>query len=223
MALFSTTAYVTLDETPELQNDYWSDIVGDLDDNDIAADQLPATFLERLTAIGAGAPTLVALSGYTGAAGDTGANAFTYTPIGGSADIYFSDASGNVLNGTNSGLTTVDGQAIFLYTDSENNNILLGKTTGGELVLSAYLEQTSNGEAGAKIWMVQYGALFNPTATDPDDAVDLQDLVHVTVAQDRSFSLANAPSGQNLFVMFGDSELRPWARRALRIAPQTRI
>ena len=206
MAILSTSASITLDETPELQNDYVSDIAGDSDDNDISASLLPEPFLERLTALGASTPTLAALSGYTGAPGDTGANAMTYTPISDSVDIYFSDASGNMLNGVNSGLSTVDGQAIFLYTDSENNNILLGKTAGDVIVFSAYLEETSSGEIGAKIWMVQYGALFDPNAANPDDPVDLNDLVHVTVGQELSFSLANAPAGQNLFVMFGDAE-----------------
>lgn len=207
MSLTSTSASVTLDETTGLQNNYWSDITGDLDDNDIAAGLLPSAFLTRLTELGAATPTLAALSGYTGAAGNTGANAITYTPISSAYDLYFSDAAGDALNGTDSSLTTADGQAIYLYTDSKDNNILLGKTSGGTIVFSAYLEQTSNGETGAKIWMVQYAALYNPVATNPDDPINLGDLVHVTLAQDRSFSLADAPSGQNLFVMFGDSEV----------------
>ncbi|MBU3724321.1 MAG: hypothetical protein FGM18_02275 [Burkholderiaceae bacterium] len=208
MALLTTGTTTTLDETAELQNAAMSSgITEDANDNDISADQIPAEFLARLTALGADTPSMLALSGYDGTIGDTGANVITYTPIGGSADVYFSDAFGGALDGADSGLATTSGDPILLYTDAENNNVLLGKTTGGDIVFSAYLEQTSNGETGAKIWMVQYEALFNPDANNPDDPVDLENLVHVTVAQDRSFSLENAPSGQNLFVMFGDSEV----------------
>lgn len=50
---------------------------GDADDNDILVASLPSTFASRLTALGAGTATGAALSGYTGAVGNTGSDAFT--------------------------------------------------------------------------------------------------------------------------------------------------
>lgn len=207
MALLFTGSSTTLDETPGLQNATNSvAVIGDANDNDIATSALPAAFLDRLIALGAGAPTQAALSGYDGAVVSTGSLAVSYTPTGGPVDIFFSDAAGNLLDGVASGLRTTSGQPIMLHTDSQNNNILLGKA-GADIVFSAYLEESTIGQAGAKIWMVQYQALENPNALNPDDPVDLMDLVYVTLDQGHDFSLENAPAGQNLFVMFGNTEV----------------
>ncbi|WP_373922248.1 hypothetical protein [Pseudomonas sp. T8] len=55
---------------------------------------------------------------------------------------------------------------------------------------------------GGKIWTVEYQPLQHPDATNPDDSLNLLDKVFVGTSQDLEFSLANAPSGQNLFLMF---------------------
>lgn len=207
MALLFTGSSTTLDETTGLQNATNSvAVIGDANDNDIATSALPAAFLDRLIALGASAPTQAALSGYDGALVSTGSLAVTYTPTGGPVDIFFSDAAGNPLDGVPSGLSTTTGDPIMLYTDSQNNNILLGKA-GTTIVFSAYLEESSSGQAGAKIWIVQTQALGNPDALNPDDPVDLMDLVYVTLDQDQDLSLENAPAGQNLFIMFGKPEV----------------
>ncbi|WP_349747525.1 DUF5801 repeats-in-toxin domain-containing protein, partial [Pseudomonas frederiksbergensis] len=44
--------------------------------------------------------------------------------------------------------------------------------------------------------------LKHPDASNPDDAVNLLNKVFIGAAQDTEFSLAGAPSGQNLFLMF---------------------
>ncbi len=207
MALLFTGSSTTLDETSGLQNATSSaTVVGDANDNDIATSALPDAFLDRLNALGAGAPTHAALSGYDGTVVSTGALAISYTPTGAPVDMFFSDAAGSPLDGVASGLSTTSGQPIMLYTDSQNNNVLIGKA-GTEIVFSAYLEESTSGPAGAKIWLVQYQALANPNALNPDDPVDLMDLVYVTLDQGRDFSLENAPAGQNLFVMFGNTDV----------------
>ncbi|WPH16247.1 DUF5801 repeats-in-toxin domain-containing protein [Variovorax paradoxus] len=203
MTVLITTAIstVTLDESAGLQNSVDTPApAGDANDNDILASSLPTAFGSRLTTLGAAAPTKVALSGYTG--GNTGANVFTFSATGTVTDLSFTGATGAPLNGLDSGLDTADGDDIFLFTDTTNNNIVLGKTGAGVIVFAAYLEETGTPVSGAKIWMVQYEALSNPDATNADDAIDLAGKVFVSVSQDAEFNLAGAPSGQNLFLMF---------------------
>ncbi|MGJ3704377.1 DUF5801 repeats-in-toxin domain-containing protein [Variovorax sp. AFSI2.2] len=198
---FTPGSTVTLDESDGLQNAVATPAPAeDGNDNDILVTSLPATFTTRLTAAGAPAPTKAALSGYTGSG--TGANAFTFSGTGAFTGMSFTDAAGAPLNGLDSGLNTADGDDIFLYTDTTNNNVVLGKTGAGVVVFAAYLEETGTPVTGAKIWMVQYEAISNPDATNPDDAVDLTEKVYVSVSQDAEFNLADAPSGQNLFLMF---------------------
>ncbi|RRH87702.1 hypothetical protein EH244_16785, partial [Variovorax beijingensis] len=192
---------VTLDETTGLQNPAATPTpAGDADDNDILATSLPTAFTTRLTAVGAGAPTKAALSGYNGS--NSGTNAITLSGTGAFTGMAFTDANGAPLNGLDSGLNTADGEDIFLFTDTTNNNVVYGKTAAGVVVFAAYLEETGSPVTGAKIWMVQYEAMANPDAANPDDAVNLLNKVFVSVSQDTEFNLSDAPSGQNLFLMF---------------------
>ena len=198
-------ANVTLDETAGLQNlTATPSPAGDADDNDILLASLPSAFSTRLTALGAGTATGAALSGYTGAAGNTGSNAFTLTDPSGITDIRFVDSAGAPLDGVDSGLDTLDGTSILLYTDTNNNNILVGRAgaADGAIVFAAYIEETGSPVSGGKLWTVEYQPLKHPDATNPDDSLNLQDKVFVGVSQDLGFSLAGAPSGQNLFLMF---------------------
>lgn len=132
----------------------------------------------------------------------TGANAFTFTATGTVTDLSFTGSTGAPLNGLDSGLNTADGEDIFLFTDTANNNIVLGKTSAGVIVFAAYLEETGTPVSGAKIWMVQYEAISNPDPANADDSVNLLNKVFVSVSQDAEFNLEGAPSGQNLFLMF---------------------
>ncbi|KQU84225.1 hypothetical protein ASC78_10275 [Variovorax sp. Root318D1] len=192
---------VTLDESDGLQNVIATPApAGDANDNDILTSSLPGTFTARLTAAGAPAPTKAAVSGYNGSG--TGTNAFTFSASGAVNGMAFTDAAGAPLDGFNSGLFTADNEAIFLFTDTSNNNVVLGKTSGGAVVFAAYLEETGTPVSGAKIWMVQYEAIKHPDAANADDAVNLLNKVYVSVTQDTEFNLTDAPSGQNLFLMF---------------------
>ncbi|WLI15303.1 MULTISPECIES: DUF5801 repeats-in-toxin domain-containing protein [Pseudomonas] len=196
---------VSLDETAGLQNSTATPIpAGDADDNDILVASLPSAFSDRLTALGAGTATGAALSGYSGAVGDTGSNAFTLTDPSGVTDIRFVDSAGAPLDGVDSGLDTLDGTSILLYTDTSNNNILVGRAgaADGAIVFAAYIEETGSPVSGGKIWTVEYQPLKHPDATNPDDSLNLLDKVFIGVSQDLGFSLAGAPSGQNLFLMF---------------------
>ncbi|MFJ3373693.1 DUF5801 repeats-in-toxin domain-containing protein [Pseudomonas sp. NPDC086112] len=204
MAIGITGVNVSLDETAGLQNATATPSpAGDADDNDILVASLPSTFATRLTALSAGTATGAALSGYTGAVGDTGSNAFTITGGASITDISFVDSTGAPLNGLDSGLDTLDGTSILLYTDT-NNNILLGRagSATGAIVFAAYIEETGSPVSGGKIWTVEYQPLKHPDATNADDSLNLLDKVFVGTSQDLEFSLAGVPSGANLFLMF---------------------
>jgi len=207
-SILVTGASVTLDETSGLQNATATPSpAGDANDNDILLSALPSTFASRLSALGVGTAMDAALSGYTGAVGNTGSNAFTLnlTPGTNILDIKFTDSLGAALNGLDSGLDTLDGTSILLYTDT-NNNILLGRAGGpaGAIVFAAYIEETGSPVSGGKIWTVEYQPLKHPDASNPDDALSLLDKVFVSTLKD-GFDLTNAPSGQNLFLMFTGS------------------
>ena len=203
LGVVATGVNVTLDETANLQNATATPApLGDADDNDILVASLPSTFASRLTALGAGTATGAALSGYTGAVGNTGSDAFTLNAAPGAVvtGISFVGSDGAPLNGVDSGLDTLSGADILLYTDT-NDNIVLGRAGGpsGAIVFAAYIDETAT---GGKIWTVLYQPLAQPVTTNPDDAVNLLDKVFVGASQDLEFSLAGAPSGQNLFLMY---------------------
>ncbi|CAM5307139.1 hypothetical protein PFRA20S_02572 [Pseudomonas fragi] len=220
---------ITVDETSGLQNAATSTDIEDINDNDItvaainATDDtgdLPFPFESRLFALLGATPVKnAALSGYSGAAGNTGADLITIT--GTYVDLAFTDAqgkalgdSGNANGGSDwSGLYTLDGTKIFLYSDT-NNNIVLGRAgsegatpapdddlanPNGTIIFAAYLEQTAT---GAKVWMVQQEQLMHPDTANPDDVVDMTNHLWVTASQDLAFDFAGLPSGQNGFLMF---------------------
>jgi hypothetical protein len=207
LSVVASGASVTLDETAGLQNSTATPSpAGDADDNDILLASLPSTFSTRLTALGAGTAMGAALSGYTGAVGNTGSNAFSVSADPGATitNVSFVDSTGALLNGVDSGLDTLDGTSILLYTDTSNDNILVGRagSATGAIVFAAYIEETGSPLSGGKIWTVEYQPLKHPDATNPDDAVNLLNKVFIGAGQDAEFSLANAPSGQQLFLMF---------------------
>ncbi|WP_223545434.1 DUF5801 repeats-in-toxin domain-containing protein [Pseudomonas sp. A-B-19] len=206
LSVVATGEDVSLDETAGLQNGTATPgPVGDADDNDILVTSLPTTFTTRLATLGAGTATGAALSGYTGAVGNTGSNAFTITSAPGASitDVSFVDSNGVPLSGVVSGLFTLDGISILLYTDT-NNNIVLGRagSASGAIVFAAFIEETGSPVTGGKIWTVEYQPLQHTDTANADDSLNLTGKVFIGASQDMEFSLANAPSGQNLFLMF---------------------
>jgi T1SS-143 domain-containing protein len=202
LSIAATGVDVTLDETAGLQNATATSSPGeDANDNDTAR-SLPSDFSTRLTTLAAGTAMEAALSGHDGA--NEGSNAFTISGATSATDVSFVGANGAPLNDVDSGLFTLDGTSILLYTDTENNNILLGRAGGatGAIVFAAYIEETGSPVTGGKIWTVEYQPIKHPGTTNPDDSVDLTDLVFIGASQNLEFSLDNAPSGQNLFLMF---------------------
>lgn len=189
---------VTHDETAGLQNSVETPVpAGDADDNDVLYSSVPSVFKTRLEAL---YPSAEAIG-----AAQSGGNVVTFSPTGTLGNIALTDANGDPLDGDDSGLTATSGEAILLYTDTTNDNIVIGRTAGGTIIFAVYLEPTGGPPTtGAKLWTVQYEAIdHGDDGNDFDSAVDLTGLVHVTASEAQTFSFANAPSGNNLFMMFG--------------------
>ncbi|MDW7748016.1 DUF5801 repeats-in-toxin domain-containing protein [Halomonas sp.] len=195
---------VTHDETAGLQNGVATPTpVGDADDDDVLFSSIPLDFSSRLTALYAPDEPPTAL----GAAMSDG-DVVTFNPTGELGNVALTGANGDPLDGDDSGLVTTDGgEAILLYTDTDNDNIVLGKTASGTLVFAIYLEETGGTPpTGGKLWTVQYEAIDHGNdGNDHDSAVDLTGLVHVTAFEAQTFSFENAPSGNNLFMAFGNA------------------
>jgi hypothetical protein len=199
----SITGTVIADESSGDQRT--GNTTGDATGNDVGAGSLPTAFDDALVDLGlstGATTTTVAVSG--GSATDADGTAMITGLPAGFTDIAWTGSGGSALNGTDSGLDTTDGTSILLYTYSGDNNVLLGRAGGetGDIVFAAYLEVVNGTEA--KVWLVQFESIFHPDADDADDAVSPTDVIYVSVSQNIQFSLTGAPSGQNLFMMFGD-------------------
>jgi hypothetical protein len=216
MAITVTTTKVIVDETTGVQLN-GSTGAGDLSGNEFVfgaagAPTVPSAFSAALTDVATGLPSVGALSGFSTTA-STGVNVIDYggTIVTGAA---FVGSNGLPLSGVDSGLQTTDGTSVFLYTYSLDNNVLFGvkgnvnpedDIANAPIVFAAYLQETST---GVKAWLVQYESMFNDTlqgntAAAYDDPVSPDNVIFVALSQQTSFSLTGAPSGQNLFLMYG--------------------
>ncbi len=225
------------DETDGLQNtppnldpaidENGNDVALDLDGTDPDVPDFPVAFSSRLTALGSDPSGAIgaALSGYDGS--NDGLVALTINGNGFTiANLALTDEFGDLLNGLDSGVTTTDGgNNIFLFTDTENDNIVLGREgTGatadanGDIVLAIYLQEIPQAIdfINVKLWTVQYEAVFHnepgdgttPQGShDEFEPVDLTGNIFATAFRDLEFDLTNAPAGQNLFITFGDGDI----------------
>lgn len=113
------------------------------------------------------------------------ADFITLTPSGGSTIVDMvlaQNASGtpfDLVTGVDSGVSTVTGDKIWLFADSTNPNILLGRTgadatsaASGDVAFSLWLDEAADHQS-AGMYMVQYAALYHPDATNPDDRISL--------------------------------------------------
>jgi hypothetical protein len=89
-----------------------------------------------------------------------------------------------VTNGGVTGFTDIDGNAITLSADVNDPNIILG-TADGEISFAVVLDVVDNGTtiSSAKLYLVQYEALFHPIEGQIDslDVLDLTGLIQLDV------------------------------------------
>ena len=200
--LISVTGSVTHDESDGLQTGLPATATEANNDNDVAnlsALQTNAAALyDRLFT--AGGLNLTPPASVNGG-GQAVAQVITVTNGAGLNDLKFTDANGDALNGAASDLSTINGDAILLYTDTVNNNIVLGKTAGGDVVFALALEELKNASnvvTGGKIWIVQFTALDNGANLSHDNALDLTNKLYVTGNSELLFgNFDDAPANQN--------------------------
>ncbi|MDU8914050.1 DUF5801 repeats-in-toxin domain-containing protein, partial [Aestuariicoccus sp. MJ-SS9] len=233
MAEFQDTGvHVMVDETEGLQNLETTGETGretDKDDNDIAAGLVSQLSPEAYSLFtGLGDPIEYALSGYTGAEGDTGQEVFTVT-----ADSENSLLTGLTLTATldgvpfpvwdgggfdpadigetfNSGIDLLDDQDIYLFQAQQDPNLILGVAPDGSVAFGIYMEivEDENGFiTGGKLWTALYEPLYHlqPGADDESDII-LDNLVYVSATQATTFDLEGVPSGQNLHITAASSD-----------------
>ena len=205
-----TGVSVTHDETAELQNSLLSSgFPEDANDNDTSL-ALPTAFGTRLAALNAGTPIGKALSGFDGTN-----DGLDLIEIGSGTlvpSLVF--VLGGAGDGVDSGLRTLAGLPVYLYTDSSDKHIVLGRTASadGPVVVAFYLNESKDiggNIIGAKVWSVQYQPLQHTDPANADDPLTLAPNVlkvggAVSVVP---FSLAGAPSGQNLFLTIGTPDV----------------
>lgn len=230
MAQIFSGASTTIDESLLQQNNGSPSVPGDADDNDLGSFTLGSTnetlsdFVDTLLAnepLNTDASTdndvsvlEIALSGYDGTQtdlADTSLEAITLTDTSTVDALRFSQADGSAFPvdggsdpGIGSGLTTADGDAIYLFQDP-TGQFIVGREADGTLAFLLHLD-INDDFSGARIWTVLFQPLGQPDITDPDDSVDLDDIVFVTADESESFSAANAPAGNNLFITFANQD-----------------
>lgn len=105
--------------------------------------------------------------------------------------------------GVDSGLTDLDGNAIFLFGRAGSNNVVLGvigDDPTGEVVFAVVLDEAAGGHTSADMWLIMYEPLLHPLADQvgPDDILDLfnnNDKIFIessaTVVSDTIFTTSN--------------------------------
>ncbi|WP_292390458.1 hypothetical protein [Mesorhizobium sp.] len=176
-------------------------------DTDVAYSTLPAafrTYLETTLGLSSTFPTNV----YVG----TQTNSVTVNATAGSqlAGTTFTDSTGGALDGDDSGLDTVGGKDILLFAGT--NDTVIGRYdsdgNGSADAIAFVIFKQDVINAGATsdqvtFNIVTYVPIFHPNSTDPDDAVNLGNTLKLAATETLNFGFAGAPSGSNLFMMFG--------------------
>lgn len=177
-------------------------------DTDVAYSSLPAafqTYLETTLGLNSTFPTNVYVA--------TKTNSVTVNATAGSqlSGTTFTDGNGGALDGDDSGLKTADGKEIFLYADGSNTVIGKYDSDGingvDSIAFVIFKQDVLNAGATSDqvtLSIVTYVPIFHSDTNDPDDAVNLGNTLKLAAGETTTFSFAGAPSGSNLFMMFGD-------------------
>src|SRR6516225_2962304 len=213
---------VTLDESSGLQNSGIPNPVSgeDNNDSDVALSTLQSTvaaFSNRLfNSVGTGglglSSTFATNNGVAESASDLiQVSGGTVTSLGfvdgngGALPVYSGDPTTGV---PVTGFTALDGGAIHLFMDSTSgsglgNRMALGVDTQGNVVFAVFMDPNA-ALTSARVWMVQFEAISNPNANNPDDSVNLFDSIGVAASTSLTFDFNAVHPGSNLFATVGD-------------------
>src|SRR5262249_53869356 len=106
------------------------------------------------------------------------------------------------------GVSALDGGFIHFFMAATSgsglgNRMALGVDTQGNIVFAIFMDPNA-GLTSARVWMVQFEAISNPIATNPDDSVNLFDTIGVAASTTLAFDFNALHSGSNLFGAVGD-------------------
>jgi hypothetical protein len=213
MATITINGSVTLDESLGLQNSGIPAGAEDNNDSDVSLATLQttaSTFYNRL--FGAGGLGLSTTFATQSGVAESASNFITVS--GGTvASLGFVDGNGGALpvyagvatGGVTTGLSAVNGGSISLFADASlRNRMVLGVDANNDVVFAIFMDPNA-ALTSARVWMVQFEAISNPNATNPDDSVNLFDSIGVAASTTLAFDFNALPSGQNLFGTVGDT------------------
>ena len=110
----------------------------------------------------------------------------------------------NFASGVLTTFEAVNGGAIRLFADATlGNKGAIGVDTQGDIVFALLLDPNA-ATTQARVWMVQFEAIKNPTfPTNHDEPVNLFDTIGVSASATTKFDFSDLPSGNNYFGMVG--------------------
>src|SRR6516164_7195193 len=209
---------VTLDESSGLQNSGIPNPVSgeDNNDSDVSLSTLQSTvaaFYNRLFNNGAngglGLSTTFATnngvaasaSNFITVSGGTVASLGSVPDDGSALTVYAGVATGGVATT----LSAVNGGTISLVPDATlGNRMVLGVDANNDIVFAIFMDPNAT-LTSARVWTVQFEAISNPVATNPDDPVDLTGFIDVGATTSLNFTFDQLHSGSNLFGTVGDA------------------
>jgi hypothetical protein len=207
---------ITLDESPGLQNTNVPVTGEDNNDSDVSLATLQsgaAAFSNRLfNSVGTGGLGLSTSFATSNGVAQSASNFITVS--GGTVtSLGFVKDDGTALpayagvatGGVATTLSAVSGGTISLFADASlGNRMVLGVDANNDIVFSIFMDPNAS-LTTARAWTVQFEAVSNPVATNPDDPVDLTGFLDVAASTSLAFNFNNLPSGQNLFGTVGDT------------------
>lgn len=109
--------------------------------------------------------------------------------------LFFSDAAGNDFDGDQvPGLTTIDGQSLFMWTALNGKAVLVTTGSATDSVVAAfYIEPTNDAHTTAVVQSITFVALTHPDPNNPDDQVDFSDVLRVS-------AVITTPIGDDIIV-----------------------
>src|SRR5215831_17723185 len=218
MTTITINGSVTLDESLGLQNGTGTPPPGeDNNDSDVSLGTLQSTvaaFSNRLfnSAANGGLGLSTTFATNNGVAesasnfiqisagsGSTVASLGFVKDDGSALPVYAGVATGGVATG----LSAVNGGAISLFADATlGNRMVLGLDANNDIVFAIFMDPNA-ALTSSRVWTVQFEAISNPIATNPDDPVDLTGFIDVAATTSLSFTFDELHSGSNLFGAVG--------------------
>lgn len=197
---------ILFDANSILQNDQTAGTQTTNGDTDVAyGDSRLASLIATVAASGYAADTAFA----TLVSGAYSQDVMTVSGDGAISGLKFVDPDGGTLDGDPSGLTTVDGDEILLYSSDDGRTVYGVYTdgTGEHLAFAVQMNVTTvNGVATVDLVTISYAPIESPTAGNPDENVNLGDYLFISAQDNTGFDFSALASTKFLFGVVGSTD-----------------